>query len=65
MMTMLNFATLVIATMFAVAAATALLWLFLKLAYVMMQPAAARRVPARIELARGTTQLARAYTSNR
>jgi hypothetical protein len=65
MMTMVNFATLVIATMFAVAAATALLWLFLKLAYVMMQPATARQVPARIDLERGTTQLARTYASHR
>jgi hypothetical protein len=65
MMTILNFATLMIATMFAVAAATALLWLFLKLAYVLMQPATARRVPARIDLVRGTTRLARVYVSNR
>jgi hypothetical protein len=65
MIAMLDFATLTIATMFAVAAATGLNWLFLQAAFVLMQPATARRVSARGDLPRGTTQLARAFASNR
>ena len=65
MLAMLNFATLAIATMFAVAAAAALHWLFLQVAFALMQPATARRVSARPDLARGTAQLARAFASNR
>ncbi len=65
MITMLNFAVLAIATMFAVAAAAALSWMFLQIAFVLMQPATARRVPPRTELARGTAQLARAFAPNR
>jgi hypothetical protein len=62
---MLQFATLVLTTMFAAAAAAGLLWLFLKAAFLMMQPATAPRIPARTELVRGTTQLARAFASQR
>lgn len=62
---MLQFATLLITTMFAAAVAAGLLWLFLKAAFLMMQPAIARRVPGRTELARGTAQLARALASQR
>ncbi len=62
---MLQFATLVITTMLATAAAVALQWLFLQAAYVMMQPATARRIPVRTELACGTAQLARAYSTTR
>lgn len=65
MITLLNFAVLAIATMFAVAAAAALSWMFLRVSFVLMQPATARRVPARTDLARGTAQLARAFASNR
>ncbi len=65
MISMLQFATLVITTMFAVAAAAGLHWLLLKAAFRMMRPATARRVPARTELARGTAQLARAYSASR
>jgi hypothetical protein len=64
MIAMLQFATLVITTMFATAAAVALQWLFLQVAYMMMQPATARRLSARTQLARGTAQLARAFVSN-
>jgi hypothetical protein len=64
MMTMLNFTILAIATMFAVAASAALSWMFLRIAFVLMQPATARRAPARTELVHGTAQLARAYASN-
>jgi hypothetical protein len=62
---MLNFAILAVATMFAVAAAAGLNWLFLQAAFVLMQPATARRISARPNLARGTAQLARAFASNR
>ncbi len=65
MITLLNFAILAIATMFAVAAAAALSWMSLRVAFVLMQPATARRVPAPTQLAPGTTQLARAFAANR
>jgi hypothetical protein len=65
MITVLDFATLAIATMFAVAAAAGLNWLFLQAAFVLMQPATARRASVRPGLARGTAQLARAFASNR
>jgi hypothetical protein len=65
MIAMLQFATLVITTMFAVAAAVGLHWLFLRAAFLMMRPATARRIRVRTELARGTAQLARAFTSQR
>lgn len=65
MISMLQFATLVIATIFAAAAAVGLHWLFLRAAFLMMRPATARRIPVRTELARGTAQLARAFASQR
>ena len=65
MITMLDFAILAIATMFAVATAAALSWIFLRVAFVLMQPATARRNPPRTVLVRGTAQLARAYAGNR
>ncbi len=65
MIAMLHFATLAIATMFAAAAALALHWVFLRAAFVIMQPATARRISVRTDLARGTAQLARAFASHR
>ena len=65
MIGMLQFAILVITTVFAVAVAVALHWLFLKAAFVMMRPATARRIPMRSELVRGTSQLAKAFASPR
>jgi hypothetical protein len=65
MIAMLHFATLVIATIFAAAAAAALHWLMLQAAFVMMRPAAARRIALTTGLAHGTSQLARAFVSNR
>jgi hypothetical protein len=65
MITMLDFAILATATMFAVAAAAALSWIFLRVTFILMQPATARRIPSRTELVRGTAQLARAYAANR
>jgi hypothetical protein len=63
MSAMLQFATLVAATMFAVAGAVALNWLFLRGAFLMMRPATAKRLAARprADLVRGTRALARAY----
>ncbi len=65
MIAMLQFATLVITTIFAVAAAAGLNWLCLEAAFLIMRPATARRIPARTELVRGTAQLARAYSAPR
>ena len=65
MIAMLQFATLVIATMFAAAAAVAFHWLLLRGAFLLMRPATARRIPVRTELVRGTAQLARAFASHR
>jgi hypothetical protein len=65
MVAMLHFATLVITTLFAAAAAIALNWLFLRVAFVLMQPVTARRIAPRAELVRDTAQLVRADASNR
>ena len=62
---MLEFATLVIATMFAAAAAVALHWLFLRATFLMLRSATAQRVVVRTQLVRGTAELARAYASHR
>ena len=65
MIAMLELTTLVLITIFAVAIAAGLHWLLLKAAFLMMQPATVQRIPARTELARGTAQLARAYSAQR
>jgi hypothetical protein len=65
MIAMLQLVVLAIITVSAVAAASALHWLFLKAAFVMMRPATARRVPVRTELVHGTSQLAKAFASPR
>jgi hypothetical protein len=65
MIAMLQFATLVVTTLFAVAAAAGLHWVCLKAAFLMMRPATARRIPVRTELVRGTAQLARAFAAQR
>lgn len=57
---LLQFTGLVIATIFAAAAAVALHWLFLRGAFRLMQPATARQArPVRSELVRGTRELTR------
>ncbi|HKW64769.1 MAG TPA: hypothetical protein VJN89_19605 [Candidatus Acidoferrum sp.] len=63
MINMLDFAILAIATMFAVAAAAALSWMFLRAAFVLMHPATARRIPRSTQLAQGSAQLARAFAN--
>jgi hypothetical protein len=65
MMDMLHFTTLVIATMFAVAAAVALHWLLLRTVFHLMRPATARKTVMHTELVRGTMQLARAFAPHR
>ncbi|OLB84804.1 MAG: hypothetical protein AUI12_12570 [Acidobacteria bacterium 13_2_20CM_2_57_6] len=65
MIAMLELTILALITIFAVAVAAGLHWLFLKVAFLMMQPATAPRIPARTQLARGTKQLARAFASQR
>lgn len=65
MITILNFAELAIATLFAIAAAAAFSWVSLRVAFALMQPASAHRVVPQTNLARGATQLARAFATNR
>ena len=65
MIAMLDFATLAIATLLAINAAAALLWLSLRAAFVLMPPATARRAAVPSELAQGTVELARAFASRR
>ena len=65
MTALLDFPILAIATMFAVAAAAAISWIFLRVAFTLMQPATARRIPPRTELVSGTARLARAFAANR
>jgi hypothetical protein len=64
MIAMLHFATLVIATVFASAAAAALNWLLLGASFLLMRPATARRIARRTELVHGTVELARTCASN-
>jgi hypothetical protein len=65
MIAVLHFATLVVTTMFSVAAAVGLNWMLLRGAFWMMRPATAGRVARRTELVRGTVRLARAYSGMR
>ena len=67
MIAMLHFATLVVTTLFAAAAAVAFDWLLLGAMFVLMRPATARRVNTAVptQLVRGTAQLARAYATHR
>jgi hypothetical protein len=65
MIAMLHFATLVVTTIFAAAAAVGLHWLALEAVFVLMRPATARRMASPVRLASGTVQLARAYAAHR
>jgi hypothetical protein len=65
---MVQFATLFVATVLAIGAAVALNWILLRVAFHLMQPAAAKRAapePPRWELSRGTAQVVRAYIAQR
>jgi len=65
MIAMLHFATLVVTTLLASAAAVGIHWFLLRAMFVLMRPAAARRVNAPSQLVRATAQLARAYAAQR
>lgn len=65
MIALLGITTLTLATLFALAAATAFHWLLLQVAFRLMRPAAVRRVVVRTELAGGTASLARAFAAHR
>jgi hypothetical protein len=65
MIAMLHFATLVVTTMFAAAAAVAFHWLLLRATLLIMRPATARRIAGRTALVRGTAELARAFAVHR
>jgi hypothetical protein len=65
MMAIVNLTILTVATIFAVATAAALSWLSLGVAFVLMRPRRAWRVPDRTGLAHGTARLARAFSTNR
>jgi hypothetical protein len=61
----LQFTTLAVATLFALAAAVAFYWVLLRAACELMKPATGRRALVRTELVRGTVQLARAFDPRR
>jgi len=70
----LNFAGLVLATILAAVAAVVCNWLFLRVMFNLMRPAAVRKTPesatanqptVRSELLRGTAELARALAPSR
>ena len=65
MIAMLNFAGLVLATIFAAAVAVACNWLMLRVTFHLMQPAAVREAATQTMRTRRTLQLARAFTPNR
>jgi len=65
MIAMLNFAGLVLATIFSAAVAVVCNWLLLQVTFHLMQPAAARKTPTQTLLVRRTLQLARAFAPNR
>lgn len=65
---MVQFATLFVATVLAVGTAVSLNWILLRLAFYLMQPAAARRASPELplwDLSRGAAQVARAYVAQR
>jgi hypothetical protein len=65
MIAFVGITTLTLATLFALAAATAFHWLLLRAAFYWMRPAARRRSAVRTELAPGTSRLTRAFAANR
>ena len=65
MIAMLNFAGLVLATIFAAAVAVGCNWLMLQVTFHLVQPAAVRRNPTQTLLTRRTLQLVRAFVPNR
>ena len=65
MIALLSFTTLAVVTLLALAIASAFHWLLLQAACHLMRPAAAGRMPARTELVRGTSHVARAFAPHR
>jgi hypothetical protein len=65
MWVLVNYAMLVMATVFTGAAAVAVYWLLLRATVELMRPAAVRPAPAKTELVRGITQLLRAFDPRR
>jgi hypothetical protein len=65
MIALLSITTLTLATLFALAAATAFHWLLLRIAFHLMRPAVARRIVVQTELVRGTAGLTRAFVGHR
>jgi hypothetical protein len=65
MWVLVNYAMLVMATLFTGAAAVAVYWLLLRATVELMRPAAVRTVPVKTELVRGTAQLLRAFDPRR
>lgn len=65
MIAILHFATLVVTTLFAAAAAVGFNWLLLRSMFLLMRPATARRAASPTRLSSGTVQLTRAYASHR
>ena len=65
MIAILHIASLVAVTVFSVVAAVAFDWFLLRMMFVLMRPATARRIAAPSWLAHGTAQLARAYATQR
>ena len=65
MIALLEMTTLTIATIFALAAAAAIHWIFLRMTFRVMRAAAAREVRASADLSRGTVGLTRAFVGHR
>jgi hypothetical protein len=65
MWVLVNYAMLVMATVFTGAAAVAVYWLLLRATVELMRPAAVRTLPVKTELVRGTAELFRAFNPRR
>lgn len=65
MIALLSITTLTLATLFALAAATAFHWLLLRVAFHLMRPAVAQRVTGHTESPRGAAGLTRAFAAHR
>jgi hypothetical protein len=65
MIALLEMTILAVATMLALAVATSIQWILLRMAMRTMRPAAVRPAVLRTELVHATGQLARAYAGHR
>jgi hypothetical protein len=65
MIALLDITTLTLATLLALAAATAFHWLLLRAAFHLMRPATARRAVVRTGSAHETARWTRAYAAHR